>query len=253
MSRESASRRRRERQEIKLPLEVHCRESTEDEWDLTAQLLDVSPFGARILLARPTEPGRLLHLSLPLPRQLRCYDHEQENYLIWALVRHARILDSEDDRAPSCEIGVAFVGREPPSSFVTDPARHYLLAKPSTEDSLWAVRESPESSASEKGSDERRMEQRYSIEEEVTIEVYDAKGGVHTTETTTTRNISQRGMCVRTTLNLVRGRYIRVRSPQFRIAVIAAVRRLRRDTDGSKYLHLEFIDQQWPPLLEQNN
>ena len=82
-------------------------------------------------------------------------------------------------------------------------------------------------------------------------EVYDAEGRVYQTEQAETENISVRGMAVVTNLNLVCGRYVRLRSSDYNIAVIAAVRRLRRGADGQKHLHLEFIDQQWPQLEEE--
>lgn len=249
MSYEGAGKRRRERQALQLPLQVECRESLDHEWTGSAQLLDVTPFGARIQISCPTEPGRLLHLALPLPRQLRCFDHEREKYFVWALVRHVRVVDTEQDRAPEFEIGVAFVGKEPPLSFAADPARRYQIGPPDSEDSLWSVQERDEAEVREAGR-QPRAEQRYNIEDEVIIEVYDASGRVHAREQARTENISRRGMAVLTSLNIVRGRYVRVRSTRYKMAVIAAVRRLRRSVDGSKHLHLEFVDQQWPSLEE---
>lgn len=63
-----------------------------------------------------------------------------------------------------------------------------------------------------------------------------------------TENISRRGMCVTCELDIARGRYVRVRSAYYQIAVIAAVRRLRRGQDGLNHLHFEFVDQRWSPL-----
>jgi hypothetical protein len=97
---------------------------------------------------------------------------------------------------------------------------------------------------------ERRAETRRTQAADVVIEVYDAKGLVLESETAQTENISRRGMAVRTELDIARGRFVRVRSRHYRIAVIAAVRRLRRGTDGLRHLHLEFVDRQWPSLEE---
>ncbi|MFN2453279.1 MAG: hypothetical protein ABR577_03565, partial [Pyrinomonadaceae bacterium] len=58
------SRRMRERLELSLPVRVQCRESEDYEWVEMTRLLDVTPFGARFSIARPTEPGRLLYLTL---------------------------------------------------------------------------------------------------------------------------------------------------------------------------------------------
>jgi PilZ domain-containing protein len=248
MNYDSASKRRRERQELHLPVEVQCRESSDFGWTSTAQLLDVTPFGARLRIPHPTERGRLLQISLPLPRQLRCYDHEKEQYVVWALVRHMKAINAESDRSPACEVGVAFVGKDPPASFESDPARRFRLAPPESEDKFWTVEEAAVDQETTESSRERRLEERHEVADDILIEVYDAEGQVFSRELAKTENISRRGMSVLTTLNVVRGRYVRVRSAYYKMAVIAAVRRLRRGNDGSKHLHLEFVDQQWPPL-----
>ena len=76
----------RERLELSLPVRVFGRESADMDWVETTRLIDVTPFGARFPLTHPTEPGRLLHLTLPMPRQLRCFDHVEDQYRVWALV-----------------------------------------------------------------------------------------------------------------------------------------------------------------------
>ena len=231
--------RRHVREELPLPVRVECRESEDHEWEELTHLLDVAPFGARLRIARPTEPGRLLHLTLPMPRRLRCYDHEQEQYRVWSVVRHCKPLPSTDDKPPQFEIGVAFIGKDCPATHETDPGQRYEIAAGLTETDLW--RPAPASS-------NQRSEIRHDIADDVVIEIYGPDGRVYERETTKTENISRHGMAVLTNLNIARGRYIRVRSAQYRIAVIAAVRRLASIGDGRKRLHLEFVDQQWPPL-----
>jgi hypothetical protein len=238
--------RRHQREELPLPVRVECRESEDHEWEELTHLLDVAPFGARLRITHPTEPGRLLHLTLPMPRRLRCYDHEQEQYRVWSVVRHCRPLPSTDDELPHFEIGVAFIGKDCPATHETDPAKRYEIAAGLTKTDLWRTAEA--SSPDDSASSNRRSETRHDVAHDVVIEIYDPDGRVSKRETTKTENISRHGMAVFTNLNIVRGRYIRVRSAQYRIAVIAAVRRLAPVGDGRKRLHLEFVDQQWPPL-----
>ena len=240
--------RRHQREELRLPVRAECHESEDHEWEELTHLLDVSPFGARLRITRPTEPGRLLHLTLPMPRRLRCYDHEQEQYRIWSLVRHCKPLPSTDDELPHFEIGVAFIGKDCPATHETDPARRYEIAAGLTKTDLWRTAEGSSPDDPRPAPSARRSETRHDIADDVVIEIYDASGRVFNSETTKTENISRHGMAVFTNLNIVRGRYIRVRSAQYRIAVIAAVRRLGSVGDGRKRLHLEFVDQQWPPL-----
>jgi hypothetical protein len=242
------SRRAAEREESRLPVRVECHESESGEWDQLTELINVSPFGALLQISRPIEPGRLLHLTLPMPRHLRCYDHDTEDYRIWSLVRHIKTLAAETDQLPHFEIGVAFIGKDCPTRHATDPADRFDIASPTTETGLWGLSERPDPDAPRPTTGDRRSEARHSIPEDVVIEIYDAEGRVYARGATKTENISRHGMAVITPLNIVRGRYVRVRSAQYDIAVIAAVRRLAQVGDGRKRLHLEFVDQQWPPL-----
>ena len=82
------------------------------------------------------------------------------------------------------------------------------------------------------------------------IEVLDEKGQVGAKETTVTENISRRGAAVFTTLDITRGRFVRVTSVQYQIAVIAAVRARRVGANGIPRLHLEFVDKRWPLEIE---
>ena len=143
------------------------------------------------------------------------------------------------------------MGRRPPASFETDPAARYDVAgsSPGGNDS-WNLRGRLDPDDGNTLHNDRRAEARHNIAVGVIVELYDAKGQVFTSEEARTENISRRGMAVITKLNVVRGRYVRLRSPHYKIAVIAAVRRLRRDSDGAKRLHLEFVDQEWLPLDE---
>jgi hypothetical protein len=126
---EGKSLRQRERFELALPVRVQCRESLDYEWVEMSRLVDVTQFGARLRLKRPTETGRLLLLTLPMPRPLRCFDHIEDQYRVWSLVRNVKLLDPASQKGALVEIGVAFVGKRPPRSFEEDPRRRYDVAR----------------------------------------------------------------------------------------------------------------------------
>ena len=111
---------------LALPIRVRCKESLGYEWTERSRLIDVTQFGAGFTLKRPIEPGRLLHLTLPLPRQLRCFDYAELQYCIWSLVRHASATQELQGQAATLfRAGVAFVGKRPPKSYEQDPATRY--------------------------------------------------------------------------------------------------------------------------------
>jgi hypothetical protein len=230
--------------ELALPVRVHCRESLDHEWTEMSRLVDVTPFGARLRLKRPTEIGRLVLLTLPMPRQLRCFDHIEDQYRVWSLVRNVKLLDPRAEKGALVEIGVAFVGKRPPRSFDVDPARRYEIAQSNTEAGLWAVKEESGESLAE--APEKPRETRHSMPIEVLIEVFAKDGSFSENEKTVTENISQHGAAVFTTLKLSTGRFVKVSSEQYQTSVLGVVRTRRVGANGIARLHLEFIGSEWP-------
>ena len=240
------SRRVRERIGLPLPVRVSGRDSVDHEWTEMSHLVDVTPFGARLRLKRPTEVGRLLLLTLAMPRKLRCFDHIEDQYRVWSLVRNVRFLDANKQLGAVVEIGVAFVGKRPPKSFAVDPLQRYDIAKPSTEASLWAVTEESGERVSEVNITDKRKETRHSIPIEVLVEVFDEKGELSIKEKSVTENISQFGAAVFTSLNISPGRFVKLSSEQSGASVLAVVRVCRAAADGIPRLHLEFVGSEWP-------
>jgi hypothetical protein len=238
------SRRLRERIKLALPVRVHCRETAGHEWTEMSRLVDVTPFGARFALTHPTERGRLLHLTLPMPRQLRCFDHIEDQYRVWALVCHVttRPEFGEGGGDMRFEVGVAFTGKHPPSSYAREPATLYEVEGTSAEDNLWRVREVERTPSAASRSELTRLHMALNVR----LEVFDFEGRVTASEQTVTENISRRGAAVWTTLKVERGRFVRLTSAETGLAVVAAVRASRTGPDGIPRLHLEFIDRQWP-------
>ena len=66
--------RRIQRYELSLPTRVEVRVDNKFAWNEITRLEDVSAFGAGFVLKRPVKRGRLIQISVPMPRQLRCYD-----------------------------------------------------------------------------------------------------------------------------------------------------------------------------------
>ncbi len=237
------SKRMRERIKLALPVRVHCRESAEHDWVEMSRLIDVTPFGARFALSHPTERGRLLHLTLPMPRQLRCFDHIEDQYRVWALVCHVKTSPEFGAGGGDIrfEVGVAFTGKRPPASYAKDPTTLYEVESVSAEDNMWRVREMERPGVSSR-SEQTRLQMALSVR----LEVFDMEGRVTASEQTVTENISPRGAAVWTTLKVERGRFVRLTSTETGLSVVAAVRAARTGADGIPRLHLEFIDRRWP-------
>ncbi len=242
---ERKSQRQRERFELALPVRVQCRESLDHEWTEMSRLMDVTPFGARLRLKRPIETGRLLLLTLPMPRPLRCFDHVEDQYRVWSLVRNVKLLDPASQKGALVEIGVAFVGKRPPRSFEADPAQRYEVAQSINELGLRTVSEESSESISEVPATDKRKKTRHSIPIEVLIEVFAPDGSLSESESTVTENISRQGAAIFTTLDLSPGRFVRLTSQQYQSALLAVVRARHTAPDGIVRLHLEFVGCEW--------
>jgi hypothetical protein len=240
------SRRVRERLPLNIPVRVVCREDAGSEWVEMSRLIDVTPFGARFAITRPTEPGRLLFLTMPMPRQLRVFDHVEDTYRVWALVRNISSVPPLKNQAMRFEIGVAFIGKRPPSSFEAEPTKRYEIARSAAEATVWKLQEDADRMVSQLPSSDQRIDTRHNIPITVVMEVIDGSGGISISENTVTENISRRGAAVMTTLDVADGRFVRLTSQQHGVSVLAIVRGRRLGSDKVLRLHLEFIDRDWP-------
>lgn len=211
-----------------------------------SRLVDVTPFGARLRLKRPTEIGRLLLLTMAMPRQLRCFDHVEDQYRVWSLVRNVKLLDPDNYKGALLEVGVAFVGKRPPHSLAANPARRYEIAQSISETGLWNVNEEAGQMLSEVSGPDKRKESRHTIPIEVLVEAYADEKGSSPSEKTVTENISRTGAAVFTTLDVLPGRFVKVSSEHHGVSVLAVVRARRIGADGIPRLHLEFIGREWP-------
>lgn len=228
-----------------LPARVYARENGNREWSEMTRLVDVTPFGARFSLRRPVDIGRLLQLTLAMPRPLRVFDHAEDQYRVWSLVRNARLLEQKTPKDGLLELGVAFIGKRPPKSYQENPARRYEIAQTKLESHLWSAQEDAAEQLTEIAFDEKRRESRQLIPIDVRIEIYDADKIV-ASEQSVTENISRRGAAIFTSLDLAPGTFVRMSSDRYGAVVLGVVRARRAGSDGITRLHLEFIGREWP-------
>jgi len=239
MPQQGTFKRIRERLELKLPVRVRCRETPDFEWTEITRLTNVTPFGAGFTLKHPIEKGRLLYMTIPMPRQLRVFDHVEDQYKIWALVRYVKS-PAPGAENPVFEVGVAFIGKHPPRSYEGNPAKRYEIAAQAGDS--FSVPEELQQSAAE----DQRTQTRHNIPVDIKIETLDEKGAVDKSESTVAENISQRGAALYTTLDLPIGRIIRLTSEQYKLTVHAAVRGRSTGPSGVQRIHVEFIDREFP-------
>jgi len=239
MAQEQNWKRIRDRLALQLPVRVRVRETLDFEWTEVTRLLNVTPFGAGFTLKRPTERGRLVHMTIPMPRQLRVFDHVEDQYRIWAIVRHLNSKSTGKEAA--FDVGVAFIGKRPPASYEAEPWKRYEIAN-----SVFQAGSPTVEMVELLPTLHERAHTRHNIAVDMLVEIVGADGTVVATEQTVSENISPRGATLFTTLEAPVGRFIRITSEQYNVTAHGAVRSRSTGADGISRMHVEFIDREWP-------
>lgn len=239
-------KRRIQRISLPLPVRVGVMVDTSAHWNEITRLSDVSAFGAGFTLKRPLKRGRMVLLTMPMPRQLRSFDYSEPQYKIWALVRKC-IPVEKPDQPPEYSIGVAFTGRNPPAGYVNHPGMFYDIAHRNNEgDGFWHLAPADLTADASELPKELRRQTRFHIPETLVLQKFDEASNVLEEETTVTENISIGGAAVFTSLEAEVGDFFQVTSERFDVTILSVVRAKRLGEDGMTRLHLEFIDRLFP-------
>ena len=238
--------RRIQRILLPLPVRVEVKVDAKLNWNEITRLVDVSAFGAGFTLKRPVKRGRMVLLTIPMPRQLRAYDFSEPQYKIWGVVR--RCLSTGHDRnGQEYSVGVAFVGKTPPAGYIENPSMLYDVSHREDEsEGFWRVVPADVMADDSHLPKELRKQTRFHIPETLLLEKVDDVGNVLETETTVTENISIGGAAVFTGLKAEAGTFLRVTSERFNITILSVVRQSRTGENGITRLHLEFVDHLFP-------
>lgn len=236
--------RRIPRFSLALPVRVEARLSETNVWNEITRLTDVSAFGASFNLHRPVKRGRLLQMTIPMPRKMRCYDYTEPQYRIWGLVRSC-IAKENSASDENHSVGVAFIGKRPPQSYYDDPAKLFEISH-QEEGHLWNIVDAPPQPDETLLPRELRRHTRHLIPANVIVEKIDADGTVLASEPTVTENLSLSGTSVFSTLDANVGDFVRVKSEQYNVSIISIVRARRLGQDNIPRLHVEFVDRFFP-------
>ena len=237
--------RRANRIGLTVPVRVECKVNQTVTWNEITRMSDVSAFGAGFNLPRPVKRGRLILMTVPLPRQLRSYDFIEPQYRVWGLVRHCVPFRKSPAAPEMYAIGTAFIGKYPPHSYLGDPSKIYDASQ-TAGDGFWKVTEADPLADESALPKEYRRQSRYQIPVNVMLELLDDEGQVKAGEISVTENISLSGASVFSTMDAGIGSFVRVSSDQYNVSIVAVVRGRRAGGDGFPRLHLEFIDRYFP-------
>lgn len=238
--------RRIQRISLPLPARVEVRVDKAVSWNEITRLSDLSAFGAGFSLKRPIKRGRIVLMTLPMPRQLRSFDYSEPQYKIWGLVRRCLSI-GKSSTTPEYSIGVAFIGKAPPHDYLDHPSRLYDISHRESEGGgFFHLVDADLMATDEHLPSDLRKQTRFHIPEALKLERVDEIGNVIETETTVTENISLGGASVFTTMSVEKGVFLRVTSERFNVTILSVVRGFRVGPDNIPRVHVEFIDRFFP-------
>jgi hypothetical protein len=234
--------RRIQRISLPLPVRVEVRVDKAVSWNEITRLSDVSAFGAGFNLKRPIKRGRLIQMTIPMPRQLRSYDYSEPQYKIWGLVRRC-ISAARGEYS----IGVAFIGKAPPPDFLDHPSMLYDISHRMAEgEGFFRLVDADLMASEDHLPPDQRKQTRFFIPEPLRLEKVDEEGNVLASENTVSENVSLGGASVFSTMELEKGDFLRVTSDRFNVTILAIARGARTGQDNIPRLHIEFIDRFFP-------
>lgn len=234
--------RRVQRLALRLSLQVEVRVGRSTTWCEDTRSEDISAYGVALNLARPVKDGRVVRVSVAMPRELRLFDVGKPEYCVWGVVRRC-IQAAGDTNGGSFSTGIAFIGKDPPSGFYEHPSRLYDVSKPeSPSDGFWCINNGGFGDENE----ELRKESRYPIPESLKIGLLDESDEIVAVEPTVTENISIGGAVVFTQFHVDIGSFLRVSSERNNWEAISIVRGRSDGPGGASRLHIEYIDNVFP-------
>jgi len=236
--------RRIQRISLPLPVRVEVKVDAAITWNEITRLKDVSAFGAGFALKRPVKRGRIILMTIPMPRQLRSFDYSEPQYRVWGVVRRCISVGTTDK--PEYSVGVAFTGKAPPSGYIERPSMLYDITHREDSEGFWHLQPADLMSDERDVPKDLRRQTRFFIPEPLTIEKVDEAGRVLESESTVTENISLGGASVFTSMKAADGAFVRVTSDRFGVTILSVIRSQRVGDDGISRLHLEFIDRLFP-------
>jgi PilZ domain-containing protein len=211
-------RRRDSRKQISLPVHVHGHDSAGALWEEVSHTLDVSSGGVSFHLKRRVEVGHVLHLSLPMPKNLRRFDLAEPSYRVYALVRD--IVYGSETR-----VGVMLLGRTPPRAYAQDPTGKYLLEG------------------------DQRQYPRYELHLNVRLRRLGSGLPGAREELTVTENLGRRGARVKTALPIAKGEAVVLEEVRRAFQEKSEVTSVTIGADNVPRLGLRFVDEAAPERM----
>ena len=230
-------RRVNERAKAKVKVIVKGRESKDVFWEEVTETETISGIGANFFIKKECTPGKLLFLLMDMPTNYRSYDWDKELYPIWVVVQHCTKTTHKD--FDGYQVGVAFVGKNAPKSYLENPLKTYRIAGMEKE-GFWRIKE-------EKKAYVDRVHKRYDMSLKAQVSIIDSEGNeTEVDENAMTQDISVGGTAVFTDIEAEVGDCVNFTCEEFDFSTICLVRNIQTKEGASAMLHLSFSEAKFP-------
>ena len=204
-------------------------------WKEKGSLKSVSRLGAGFEIQNACKVGQIISLLIPMPINLRLYDHDKQLYRVWGLVQHCHSVNSEN--FSGYNVGVAFIGKDAPESFYLNPDQSYRILG-LKEDGLWNIIEAEREFIN-------RRHPRYWVSSDVIITITNLDD--ETEEISgVTQNISTSGAAVYCEIEVVVGDMVKFSCPEYKFEADAIIRNRFGLGNTTPKIHLEFLESEFP-------
>ena len=226
-----------ERTTLRVTTIVQFRNTEEDTWKEITEVTTVSKNGAGLVLSREYPVGRIVSLVMQMPLSLRMYDHDAQVYPILGVIQNCTPATINEKTV--YHVGVAFIGKQVPEAFRTNPKQCYRIAG-QTPEGLWAVTEAATAFKTRKYS---RFWRRF----EVAVSVRDPIRKTIHRDRVYTRDVSVGGMSMWGPVQANIGDRIKITSKDHDFFSLATVRnRTEFENEENSLVHVEFEGGKFP-------
>ena len=206
---------------LSLPVRVQGQYPDGATWEDMTSTSDASMGGASVKLSRTVMRGQAVFLSMPLPKRYRAFDLTAATYRVYAVVCSVK---------PGGELGLRFLGKDPPGGYGRNDAGLFLSppVSPPTSD--------------------RRIGPRREGVFFFVLKPTDDRGALRE-ETTVADNLGPGGARIMTTQVFANGEVLEVREAGGSFITRASVRNSYVGEDSMWRLNLMFLDAPAPARL----
>lgn len=225
------------RNKTRIKVVVKGRESIDIFWKEVSETENVSKLGANFTLKRECHPGKILSLMMKMPKNFRSYDWDKKLYPVWAIVQFCTPITRTGENG--FQVGVAFVGKNAPKSYLEDPNKIYQISG-MDEEGFWNIEEA-------KTPFVYRVHPRYPHSLKARLALIDSAGDeIEIDDEALTKDVSVGGTAVYSNLQVNVGDSIKFTCQDLDFTSVSLVRN-RQMIEGEPYmLHLSFSESKFP-------